>query len=90
MDFGTVAPKKDRIDDILKPLPPPKLPPLKHNFTFQMEVIQPSEPLWLSIWRHQAKKDLVEDLRLYEQQWRLLSVLWQIMLKKIGDENMGT
>ena len=85
-DVTTTAPEQTWLDKTKHMiLLPPKPPPLKLNYTFQMEVAKPTEPLWLSIWRHEVQKDLVEDLRLYKQQWRLLSVLWTIAIKQLGD-----
>jgi hypothetical protein len=52
--------------------------PIKFHYMFHMEVYKPHEPLWLLIWTHQIRQDLIADLRLYEQQWRLINVLQQI------------
>jgi len=71
MDWGTVAPKFDII-------PPRKPDPVKFNYMFQMEVIKPAEPLWLSIWRHECRK----DLELYLWRCRLVDTLILVIRKR--------
>lgn len=84
-DVTTTAPEQSWLEQTKHMvLPPPEPPPFNLRYMFQMEVAKPTEPILLSILKHNIQKDLAEDLRLYRQQWRLLFTLCKIATKQLG------